>query len=476
MKMQNILIKNKFFILLLCLIGFVSCESDDNSQLISGTNSIVDYLKAQPNFSLFSKAVQRVGLEGTLDGNAGTYTVLVPDDEAMQAYLQTHQYNSVEAVPMTKLTRLVNYHILEVLTPESNFVTGYLTTLARLPINDSVNVNLSLYVNAEDSLTFNDIAHIVDADIAVDNGVLHEINHTLALPTLQTFMAADDNLKPYYELLTAPEVQTDFDNILADTTRHYTFLTPNALAVEAFESGEGSQLSPEEREAIYHYQWLDTMYTSKMIKTGYMATHAHETYSGNDQALSLYVNTETGVLLNGKAGIAVADLMTINGNIQVIDSVLTLPTLATFVKADTEFDVFATQLVRDDQQGNAYMSILNASTATTNSEAPLTVFAPTNIAFDDVISELYPEQVMEPDSIPAAEMSVILNLHIIPQQSLRSEAFTNQNLQTLGGTVVLDANEKTLTDPAQRKAPISVRDAQATNGVLQAVERVLLPN
>lgn len=472
---MHIILKNtKFFAVFFLLISVVACEEKDNTIPIEGTNSIVDFLKKDSSFTIFSKAVQRAGMAGVLDGNAGNYTVLAPDDQAMTSFLSAHHYGSIDDIPADKLVRLVKYHILETLKPAENFVTSYVQTLASLPVNDSVNTRLSLYVNTADSVRFNGQSAITVADIQVDNGVLHKVNHTLALPTLKTFMAADANLNAFYERITASGIATDFDSLLADPAQQTTIFVPSENAVQEFFANDGSALTDAELNRLYRYHVLSSAQVSKNFTTGYLTTIALENYSGNQYPLSLYVNTEAGVRLNVETTIAIADIMTINGNIEVIGQVLSLPTVGTFVEADTRFDSFESLLARDDQASQQYFQLLSQSEQ--GSQAPFTVFAPDNEAFDELLTELFPEQNVTLDDIPAAQLTGILNMHIVEQLSLRTSEFTDQSLQTLGGPVQLDANQFILQDPAGRESHIEYGNIQAINGVVHAIDKALLPN
>ncbi len=472
--MHNIVKTTKILAFILLSLLVISCEEKDNSIPIEGTNSIVNYLEQDSTFTLFSKAIDRAGLYGTLDGNAGTYTVLAPDDEAMQLFLSEQGYNTLDDVPEEQLKRLVNYHILETLKRADNFITGYVQTLAEFPVNDSVKVRLSLYVSSGDSIVFNGIAKIVEGDVPVDNGILHKLDRVLTLPTVETFMAVDDNLKAFYDKITAGGIATDFETLLADPQHKMTIFVPNKNAVNEFFGAQGSMMTPTELDNIYRYHLLDTLKRSSGFETGYFETAATESYSGHHYPLHLHIDAEAGLRLNVKTRVVITDLMTINGSIQVIDSVLGLPTVETFVKSDGHAATFKAQLLRDDQLPQNYASLL--AEPVQNGNAPFTVFAPNEQAFQNIIGELYPNANVELDTIPAAQMTAILDMHIVKNLGLRPDDFSNQSLNALGGTLVLDAANRTLTDPAGRTSLILRGFGQAVNGVFYRIDKVLLPN
>ncbi|HLS30836.1 MAG TPA: fasciclin domain-containing protein [Flavobacteriaceae bacterium] len=473
--MHNMLNKSNIIFLAILFLTITACEKDDNNAYIYGTNSVVNHLERDANYSLFLEAIQEAGMYAQLDGNAGSYTVLAPDNEAMENYLSENEFSEINEIPDGELLRLVDYHIIEELTPAENFITGYSPTLAEVPVNDSVSANLSLYVkNMIDEVEFNGTTQIVVNDIIVDNGIVHKINHTLSPPTLKTFMDADGNLNAFYEKITGANVTTDFEDLLANPDQQTTILVPNEFAVEDFFNGDGAGMTDQELNNVYRYHLLDTVKLVQNIRSGYLSTKASEEYSGDNHPLNLYINTQAGLLLNTETIIVISDLMTINGNIQVIDRVMELPTVRTFVKADVDYRDFYNSLSDSLQLPQQYMELLGEAVEEGN--GPFTVFAPNESAFQDLVEEIFGEEPGVLEDIDQDQMTDILNLHVVKNQALRSEDFSNQNLNTLGGaTIQLDADNNQLIDPLGNPSKILIRDFQAANGVLHEIDRVLQP-
>jgi uncharacterized surface protein with fasciclin (FAS1) repeats len=70
-------------------------------------------IKEQPELSTFAKCVELTGYD-TLINISGSYTVFAPNNEAFSIYFQNHpEYNSVEDIPITELTKIVKYHIVQ---------------------------------------------------------------------------------------------------------------------------------------------------------------------------------------------------------------------------------------------------------------------------------------------------------------------------------------------------------------------------
>src|SRR4030042_1138972 len=70
-------------------------------------------IKKQPELSTFARCVELTGYD-TIINISGSYTVFAPNNEAFSIYFQNHpEYNSVEDIPITKVIKIVKYHIVQ---------------------------------------------------------------------------------------------------------------------------------------------------------------------------------------------------------------------------------------------------------------------------------------------------------------------------------------------------------------------------
>jgi uncharacterized surface protein with fasciclin (FAS1) repeats len=82
---------------------------------------------------------------------------------------------------------------------------------------------------------------------------------------------------------------------------------------------------------------------SSSLTTGYeVSSLSTATPTGNN--MSLYINTDDGVVINGIATVTTADVSVDNGTIHAVDTVIGLPTVVTFAVADPNFSILATAL------------------------------------------------------------------------------------------------------------------------------------
>lgn len=311
--------KLKNAVLLIGLLHFLfACENDNNTKFIAGTNSIVNFLENDPEFSLFSKAVKEADLPYDLDGNFGDYTILAPDDEAMQVFLKESSYASIDEFPDEEINRLVGYHIFKSLISSEDFTTGYEETLSAIPLNDSISKKLNLYVfKTLDQIEFNATSKITEADIDLDNGVLHKVDEVLNLPTVETFLKADKNLNPFYKKIKANERSTDLLEWFSDAETQITLLAPGENAVLNFFEHK-DKWNEEELNQLYRYHVLDELYLTEQLDSGTVKTKALK----DGKALQMPVNRNNELTFNNGVPAVSQDLMAINGVIHLMEEVL----------------------------------------------------------------------------------------------------------------------------------------------------------
>lgn len=130
-------------------------------------------------------------------------------------------------------------------------------------------------------------------------------------------------------------------------------------------------------------------------------------------------------------------------------------------------------------QGDArFSTLVEAVTAadlapTLSSAGPFTVFAPTNDAFASLLAELGVTKAQLLANKPLLQQ--VLTYHVLPAEVPRSRVPVGVPITTVqGGTFTIDSN-LVITDARGRTARIVETDVDASNGVIHAIDRVILP-
>lgn len=200
------------------------------------------------------------------------------------------------------------------------------------------------------------------------------------------------------------------------------------------------------------------------LTTGYQSTLA--TYGNTTSNLKVYVSTASGVKLNGGPMVTTANLEASNGVVHKINAVIGLPILPTFALADPNFSTLVAALTRPGLSTD-YVTTLSGA-------GPFTVFAPTNAAFDSLLVEL---NLSSLDSIPTSTLEAVLNYHVTSGNVLAGSLTEGQVVTPLGSgtfTIGLTGGAK-ITDGSGRVTNIIATDVQANNGVIHAINKVLVP-
>ena len=158
--------------------------------------------------------------------------------------------------------------------------------------------------------------------------------------------------------------------------------------------------------------------------------------------------------------------------------------------AETAAPAAATGTIVATAQGNADFSTLVSAVQsaelvdTLNGAGPFTVFAPTNAAFEKVPAATR-ETLMSPAG--KADLTKILTYHVVPG-NVTAAALTVQitagggsaTLTTVeGGTLTAAVGADgsvTLTDENGGTSRVVQADVPATNGVIHAIDTVVMPN
>ncbi|HRI58910.1 MAG TPA: fasciclin domain-containing protein [Saprospiraceae bacterium] len=205
------------------------------------------------------------------------------------------------------------------------------------------------------------------------------------------------------------------------------------------------------------------------VKSGDLTTGYVETllaYGSTTSYINNYVDLTSGVKIGGST-VTTADVEASNGVIHIINKVIVPPTVVNQALNNPNFSSLVAALTRPDL-GVDYVTLLSGT-------GPFTVFAPTNAAFTALLTEL---GVGSLNDIPADVLNKVLQYHVVSGANVRSTQLTDeQEVTTFGGqkfTIDLTGGAK-IKDAAGRTSNIIATDVQGSNGVVHAIDKVLLP-
>jgi len=388
----------------------------------------------------------------------GPFTVLAPTDEAFENFLDGA---ALADIPTDVLTNVLLNHVIsgEVTSEDlTGLGSGYTSTLA----TGAGEQNVSLFFDTSDGVTFNGVSSVITPDVKALNGIVHVVDAVIDIPNIVDHAVANPGLSSLVAALTDGG-NTTFTDLLSNEEELFTVFAPGNDAFSAFTNPNSNDMN-----AILanHVVMGAAAFRSDLTNTYYTT----EAEFATDENLSLYVNIDDGVTLNGTISVVMEDIVASNGVIHTVDAVIDLPTVVTFATADPTFSTLV-QALTELTPSTDFVSVLSAQDGAGSD--PFTVFAPTNDAFAALAS------------IPGeADLTPILQHHVVAGANVRSGDLSDgATATTLEGDMITinlpgtGDNIADITDGAGNTGiGIDAVDVQAINGVIHVVDTVLIPD
>ncbi len=448
----------------------------------SEERSVGQNLRSVGTANLMAQAVEASGLAGMLDGS-GRYTLLAPDDAALAS--QTKELQELMK-PENKeaLQAFVKAHIIEgevrakgIAAAAGNddesadrkqaLAAGQslpANTLLRNLLGELLRVSL---VGNQNQLAVNN-AIVVVIDLLSRNGVLHLIGAPLVQPSVYAVVQALPQTSTLDAAIRAAG--------LADTLRGNGRFTVFAPTNDAFERllADLKLTAPQLLgnrpllTQVLTYHVLASQVLASQIVDGSVPT----TLQG--QAITLALRRDAGnrtsvqvVDARGRtATVTATDLRALNGVVHLVDRV--------FLPSDRSI----VEIAAGDPRFSILVEAVTAAglASTLSGTGPFTVFAPTNDAFGALLAELNISKQALLDNKPL--LTEVLTYHVLPSRSLASAFSNGLALPTVQGQPLrfsLNGSALALTDARGRGAKVVVGNIQASNGVIHAIDKVVLP-
>ena len=442
-------------------LALSSCDSDDDSPK---RDNVVELAQSNENLSSLEAALVKFpDLITTLSGN-GKYTVFAPTDDAFENLLDAIGQSSLDDIPEDVLRDILEYHVVSGSTLSTQLSSGEVETVG----------GENIEVSTTSGVMLNGSANVTMADVRASNGVVHVIDEVLIPPSIQpivgTIVAPAYFNKNFTTLVAAvkaasPEILTA---LLSDGDKTLFAPTNDAFAAA------GITTLPDQAtlNAVLKYHVIGSKITSSAIAAG---SSSAETLNGK-----LYLSKgEAGVFINGNSKVTAVDIMATNGIVHVIDRTLippseTIAQIATRLSTanPAQFTQLVAALARTQGQEDDLLAA--ASSGSSN----LTVFAPTDAAFEALYTALEVDNVNE---IPLPTLIAVLKHHIVSGRVFSSD-LSSGSVATLNGNVAVNvgANPPTVTGSSGgnnvAKLQTSLLNIHATNGVIHVIDKVLLPD
>ena len=436
------------------------------SALLSGYavgQNVVEVAVGAP--SLFSTLVDLVvtaGLDGVLSTD-NEITVFAPTDDAFGKLHQSSLNLLKTEQWKPHLSNLLLQHVLPSEVPSSAITDGL--TAAALNGED-VKLNLP----ASGGVVVDDSSNVIQADIPATNGVIHAVD-TVLLPewvhkNIVDRALADQELTSLVKLVNGLH--------LTHALSYNGPFTVFAPTDEAFQ--EGLDLLGAE-DGIIDYHLASTLLTYHVV---------YGIYSAEDIKDGLKLMTAQGEQIifsfNGDSpqvngeNIVATDILANNGIVHKIDGLL----IPASVAPTPEFTVVDVAMSTPDTFSSLVEFVIQADLVSAlASTQGITVFAPTNAAFDALTSAAPAIVDKLKDDEWKSHLQGVLLYHVLPNEVPSSAVTDGLNPTALNGEELsfgVDAGVNGNVISINSGSEVIIADVGASNGVIHAIDQVLIPS
>ena len=415
------------------------------------TNVFDNVIAVSPAHTSLKLALETAFLDDDLQDPMMSYTVFAPTNAAFDAVvadLGLADINALLALP--NLADILLYHVLDSEVPASAVTNGLVAT----PMNTSNSIKFT--VDGMD--VYANQAPISGFDLPADNGVVHVLDEVI----LENSTVVDVALgSAVHTSLVAAVVEARLLPALTNPFEKYTVFAPTNTAFDNVVTDLGladinALLALPTLADILLYHVMNVEVPSSGVTNGLIATPMNTTNSIK------FTIDGTDVFAN-QSPISGFDLPADNGVVHVLDEViLSNPTVA------------------DVALGSAVHTSLVAAVvearllpALTDPFEKYTVFAPTNTAFDDVVTALGLADINALLALPS--LADILLYHVMNAE-VPSSGVTNGLIATPMNTTNSIKFTVDGMDVYANQSPISGFDLPADNGVVHVLDEVILSN
>lgn len=455
------------------------------------TLNIVELAQSQANLSILVTALTKFpDLVSALSDVNGTYTVFAPTDDAFAALLGVIGQTELDDIPESVLRRVLEYHVVSgAAVLSTDLMDGQEVDPILADEGDVITVGVGASVTVDN-------ATVTAPDVAATNGVVHIVDGVLT-PDLETSIV-NTVVEPAYfntsfTVLTEAVVTAGLLETLISTDDEYTVFAPtnDAFAAAGINSLEGLTANDLSPILLYH------VLNSEVKEAGLPATGSAVTTLGGDFYLSINSN---GVFINGTTQVTATDIDQDNGVVHVINRTL-LPASSDVV----DIAIAASSA----SEGAEFGQLVAALTAVSNNtdtdlvaalkgDGPFTVFAPTDAAFQtlyNAVGDQDEDEDSDIDDLVAAAgletIATVLQYHVFGGRVFSTDipnvldGNASVTLTPLAGGT-WDLNSDLSITPTDAVLSIGLDDASiiategtvdilGTNGVIHAIDQVILP-
>jgi uncharacterized surface protein with fasciclin (FAS1) repeats len=438
--------------------------------------SVFGTIKRNADTSTLEAAIEAAGLQDTLRDRNSKFTVLAPTNAAFEQLLNDLNLSAEQLLGnKALLTQVLTYHVI---TGSAVSARQFKDGQSAATVNGQRVVVKSTPAQGNKPLievtdATGGTSKVTKADLHARNGIVHLIDRVL-LPTDKDIVAVAQGNQDFSILVEAVVAAGLVDTLKGKGP--FTVFAPTnaafaALLAELNVTKEALLADKTLLTTVLTYHVLPKAVFADALSDGLKAT----TVQGQDISFAIKDGKASITDASGRSSNIVAtNVQATNGVVHVIDKVI-LP------KSDTPPPATAGDIVGVAASNPDFSVLVEAVKAaglvdTLKSAGPLTVFAPTNAAFSALLTEL--KLTKEALLADKALLTSVLTYHVLSSKVLASQLSNGLAVATAQGQPIkfsITGGKASITDASGRSSNIVATDVMASNGVIHAIDKVILP-
>lgn len=288
-----------------------------------------------------------------------------------------------------------------------------------------------------------------------------ETDDAEATGTIMDVLKQDDRLDTF---VVAVQAAVLADNL--DDDGPFTVFAPTDEAFAAFEAMAAEEDPEATLTDILLYHVVNGNYSApEVAELDFLPTLAGE---------RLRFNVEAGtIVVNDRAEVISMDVEASNGVIHIIDAVLIPPVNALATSEQGDFSLTIWEILENSARFETLVNALEATGLAAQLDNPnedLTLFAPTDEAFDELSEDRLNDLVSEPEG----ELDHVLRYHLIGDSLSINQIANDDLIPTVEGRPLFVSTDESL-NIYLNGVPITDFNIRASNGVIHVVEEVVFP-
>jgi len=204
----------RFLIVMSTVLSLCCCQDPFEDGVFKAYDEapMGEYLQNDEDYSMWVALLKKVDVFNALNLGSFEFTCFAAKNDAVQAYLEKHGYESIEDIPLDELDYLMRYHIIS----GKKYLNSDLLLKLSFPTVSgdylTAGVDLDTELRYIDNGEGKEKSFIIEKDIRVSNGIIHCLDRMLEPITMTVWDIVSGNTR--YSIFTDALKATGLDQWL----------------------------------------------------------------------------------------------------------------------------------------------------------------------------------------------------------------------------------------------------------------------